>query len=100
MARTVLYVRANWYGTFMLPAALMMLTYVCVWRLPALLRRPSAVRWAGRLGVVTLLAWTAGAGVVTTWRAARGLVYPGAPGRGTMRMGPNRGRSFAEAVRL
>ncbi len=100
MARTVLYVRANWYGTFMLPAALMMLTYVCVWRLPALLRRPSAVRWAGRLGVVALLAWTAGAGVVTTRRAARGLVYPVVTGRGTMLMGPNRGRAFAEAIRF
>ncbi len=100
MARTVLYVRTNSYGSFMLPPALMMLTYVSTWRVPASLRRPSRVRWARRLSVVALLAWTAGAGVLATQRAASRRTYRVVTSRGTMLMGPARGQAFVEAIRF
>jgi hypothetical protein len=100
LARTALHVRSNFYGSFMLPAALMMLTYVWTWRVPALLRRPSAVRWARRLGVLTLLAWTAGAGVVATYRVTMRRAYPIVTRRGTMLTLRSRGQAFAEAIRF
>ena len=99
LGRSLLYVRTNSYGTFMLPAALMVAAWVATWELPLLLRRPAAVRWARRLGAVLLLAWT-GTGVVATYRATAGRVYRVSTPRGTMSMGRPRAEAFAGAIRF
>ncbi|HXY38709.1 MAG TPA: glycosyltransferase family 39 protein [Vicinamibacteria bacterium] len=100
LGRTALFVRTNSYGTFLLPAGLLVLSYVGTWRLPARLRRPSAVRWAARLGTAVMLAWAVAGGTIEAGRAAAHAVYPVATPRGTMWTGPARGTAFAAAIRF
>ncbi|HVO13276.1 MAG TPA: glycosyltransferase family 39 protein [Vicinamibacteria bacterium] len=100
LGRTVLSVRTNSYGTFLLPAALVVLTYVSTWWLPARLRRPSAVRWAARLGTAAMLGWAVTNGAIAAQRAAARAVYPVATRRGTMLAGIGHGTAFAAAIRF
>ncbi len=99
LARSLLRVRSGGaYSSYLLPAALVLFAYSWVHLLPLLMPRAAARHAARRLALGLLLAWVLGAAVVTAYRYDKYFRYALRTPRGTMRVLPDLGLAFEQAM--
>jgi 4-amino-4-deoxy-L-arabinose transferase-like glycosyltransferase len=99
LARMVLRVRSGGsYSSYLLPAAVIVFTYLWCALLPALMPATAARRSTRVAGLALLTCWVLGVAVVTVYRYRTQQTAELATPRGVMMTTPDRQRAFVEAM--
>ncbi len=99
LARVILRVRSGGaYSSYLLPASVILFTYILAYQLPRLIRDPRARRLARNIAIALILIDAILTSFLLAYRYRSKNTYPISTPRGTLLAVPDLGKSFDEAI--